>query len=252
MATAPSVDRSGRPGSDYGLEFVVLGEGRVSGCLADHWDVRFEDAPPVRSFQFAKGSRSYPGLYWSATMRRHVGYESWLERDHLKLLDFDRQIVGIASQPFRISWVQDGTVRHHTPDYFARRANGTGVVIDVRADDRIGDKDAAAFAATETACSQVGWEFRRVGAPAAVLMANVRWLAGYRHPRAYREVVAQVLVEVFADPTRLSVGAAQAGHPIVVLPVLFHLMWTGVLTADLRRAVLAGTTLVRTDGEEWR
>jgi hypothetical protein len=36
----------------------------------------------------------------------------------------------------------------HAPDYFARRADGTGVVIDVRADQRIKDQDAAVFAAT--------------------------------------------------------------------------------------------------------
>ncbi|MFC4608221.1 TnsA-like heteromeric transposase endonuclease subunit [Streptomyces maoxianensis] len=121
---------------------------------------------PVRQFHFvhfAKCSRNYPGLYWSATVRRHVGYESWLERDHLKLLDFDRRIVGVASQPFRISWEQDGLVRRHTPDFFARCADGTGVVVDVRADDRIADKGAAAFAETEVACSQVGRKFRRVG-----------------------------------------------------------------------------------------
>jgi hypothetical protein len=34
------------------------------------------------------------------------------------------------------------------PDFFARRADGTGVEIDVRPDDRIGDRDAAVFAAT--------------------------------------------------------------------------------------------------------
>jgi hypothetical protein len=32
--------------------------------------------------------------------RQHVGYESWLERDHLMLLDYDPDVVGIASQPF--------------------------------------------------------------------------------------------------------------------------------------------------------
>jgi putative transposase len=30
----------------------------------------------------------------------HVGYESWLERDRLILLDFAPDVVGIVSQPF--------------------------------------------------------------------------------------------------------------------------------------------------------
>jgi hypothetical protein len=39
-------------------------------------------------------------LWFSATSGAHVGFESWLERDHLTLLDFDPLVVGMASQPF--------------------------------------------------------------------------------------------------------------------------------------------------------
>lgn len=251
-SAALRADRSGRPGASYGVEFAVPSEGRVVGSLADHWSVRFEDAVPVRSFHFAKGSRSYPGLYWSATVNRHVGYESWLERDHLRLLDFDRRIGAVSSQPFRMSWLQEGVQRQHTPDFFARGVDGTGIVIDVRADDRIGERDAAAFTATERACSEVGWEFRRVGVPDPVFMANVRWLAGYRHSRIHRDEVGRRLAEVFAAPASLLHGAAQAGPPIGVLPVLFHLLWSGVLVADLRAGVLGGGTLVRTAEEVLR
>lgn len=44
---------------------------------------RFEDAVPVRSFHWVKGAAHFPGLWWSSTMGAHVGFESWLERDHL-------------------------------------------------------------------------------------------------------------------------------------------------------------------------
>ncbi|MFJ8828108.1 TnsA-like heteromeric transposase endonuclease subunit [Streptomyces sp. NPDC102467] len=91
--------------------------------------------------------------------------------------------------------------RRHTPDFFARGVDGTGIVIDVRADDRIEERDAAAFAATERACSEVGWEFRRVGVPDPVFMANVRWLAGYRHSRIHRAEVGRRLTEVFTAPS---------------------------------------------------
>ncbi|MEO6083511.1 MAG: hypothetical protein ABIQ18_10450 [Umezawaea sp.] len=39
-------------------------------------------------------------LLLAATTGTLVGYESWLERDRLVLLDFDPDDVGIASQPF--------------------------------------------------------------------------------------------------------------------------------------------------------
>lgn len=37
-----------------------------------------------------------------------MGFESWLERDHVMLLDFDAAVVGIASQPFRLFWCDRG------------------------------------------------------------------------------------------------------------------------------------------------
>jgi hypothetical protein len=175
-----------------------------------------------------------------------VGYESWLERDRLMLLDFDPLVTGMASQPFRLSWTStDGKRVRHTPDFFVRRADGTGLVVDVRPDERIKPDDAAKFAVTAAACRAVGWNFQRVGTPEAVLMANVRWLGGYRHPRVHRSEVAARLVEVFADGGGLLAGALRVGDQIAVLPVLFHLLWRQVLAVDLEAELLSAATRVR-------
>src|SRR5260221_13310480 len=79
------------------------------------------------------------------------------------VLDFDRQVVAFSSQPFWLSWPEAGKIRKHVPDYFARLAGGTGVVIDVRADDQIPAKDAEAFEMTARACASAGWDYRRGG-----------------------------------------------------------------------------------------
>jgi hypothetical protein len=155
------------------------------------------------------------------------------------LLDFDPRVTAFASQPFWLSWRAEGGVRRHLPDYFARLGNGGGLVVDVRADERIEPVDAAAFAATAAACGLVGWEFRRVGALAAVFAANVRWLSRYRHPRCgRREDLAARLLEVFAQPTPLFAGVERVGDRLLVLPVLFHLLWRQLLVADLNSALL--------------
>ena len=79
----------------------------------------------MRSFRWAKGAAHFPGLWWSSTTSGHVGFESWLERDHVMLMDFDPAITGIASQPFWLRWQDgDGRWRRHAPDFFARRADG--------------------------------------------------------------------------------------------------------------------------------
>jgi hypothetical protein len=189
----------------------------------------------------------FPGWWWAATTGRHVGYESWLECDHLRALDFDRHIVGIAAQPFWLYWKDEQGQRRHAPDYFARRADGTGVVIDVRADDRIAESDANAFTVTARVCALLGWEFRRVGEIEPVLRGNLRWLARYRHPRcAGRDEVVDRLREVFAAGAPLLAGAEEVGDRLAVLPALFHLMWCQELVADLARARLGPVTMVRT------
>jgi hypothetical protein len=205
-----AVGRAEAVASGFELEYLDDGGVARRGPLSDCWRVRFECVPPVRSFPSVKGQRHFPGWWWSSTMDGHVGYESWLERDNAMLLDFDPAVAAFASQPFWLRWLDGSGRRRHLPDYFARLVDGTGVVIDVRADDRIEPRDVEAFEATAAACGQVGWVFRRVGELASVFAANVRWLSRYRHPRCgRREDLAGQLVEVFAAPMPLFFGAEQ-------------------------------------------
>jgi hypothetical protein len=114
-------------------------------------------------------------------------------------------VAGIASQPFWLHWRDGVRERRPAPDYFVRRVDGSAVVVEVRADERIEPKDVEAFEVTRIACAQAAWHFERVGMPEPVLLANVRWLSRYRHPRCLHLKAADRLREVFATP-----GAAAA------------------------------------------
>lgn len=204
----------------------------------------FEDGLPVRRHRPRKGQRHLGGLWWCATTAGHVGFESWLERDNVMLLDFDPAVVGIAAQPFWLSWPNDAGLRTwHAPDFFARRIDGTALVVDCRPVERRRPQDLAKFAVTERACAWLGWEYRLVAGLDPVLLGNLRWLSGYRHPRNDVPAVVVSLLEVFATPTPLLAGAEAVGDPIAVLPALFHLLWRQVLSADLSRP-LGEATLV--------
>lgn len=207
---------------------------------------RFEDALPVRQFHFEKGLRSFAGWWYFATTATHVGFESWLERDHLMLMDFDPRVSAVSSQPFWLRWRDEaGKTRRHVPDFFVRRDDGAGVVVDVRPDDRIPVRDAEVFAVTASACELAGWEYRRVGDLDPVLVANVRWLSRYRHSRCGVPEIAEALMEVFAQARGLFDGATAVGERLGVLPVLFHLMWRGRLRANLSGGPLGASTIVR-------
>jgi hypothetical protein len=161
------------------------------------------------------------------------------------LLDFDPDVVGVSSQPFRLHWYDEGTGkdRQHTPDYFVRLANGRGLVLDVRPDELIKPEDAEAFRTTAEACETVGWQFDRVGVIDPVLRANVRWLAGYRHQRHWNPEIADRLLAI-KNPLPLIEHARCVGDPLQVLPVMFHLIWKHLLTVELRDTVLGPRTLV--------
>ncbi|WDV34430.1 TnsA-like heteromeric transposase endonuclease subunit [Streptomyces sp. AD16] len=213
--------------------------------LGEAEEVEFETGLPVRGFPSYRGQRNFPGLYWSATTGGHVGFESWLERGHAMLLDFTPEVTGLLSQPLWLFWQNDkGRVVSHAPDYFARFEDGRGLLVDCRPLDRVDERSAAKFAVTRLACEAVGWGYQVVGMVDPVRMANVRWLAGYRHSRhATTAGMAERLMAVFSVPSPLVGQASLLGDPIAVLPAVFHLLWAGRLRADLSKP-LTDTTLV--------
>lgn len=177
-----------------------------------------------------------------------MGFESWLERDIVMWLDADPAVAAVASQPFWLSWHDGERLVRHAPDFFARRSDGSGLVIDVRADDRIEAADAAKFGATARACALAGWDFLRAGALDPVLAANLRWLSGYRHPRHAALPAARDLPGIFDRPRSLMDGARAAGDPIAVLPALFGLLWQRTLVADMALEPLNSRSVVWSAG----
>jgi hypothetical protein len=235
----------------FELDFCAGGVRRRLPLRAS-WDTRFEVVEPVREFSWHKDSEGFAGWYYSATGRDHVGYESWLERDRLILLDRDPLVTAIASQPFWLHWHDGERERRHAPDFFVRLADGRGRVVDVRAEDDMDEETREAFAATERACKAVGWEFEWLGCPGRVFMANVRWLSRYRRARCGRPGnVAARLLEVFREPKGLWEGAGLVGDRLQVLPVLFHLLWSGALGTELVAGLMEADSLVWTEEERW-
>jgi hypothetical protein len=199
-----------------GFEVVYLDVdgGEIRRKIDEAVEVAFERVPPVRSFPSYQGQRNYPGFYWSSSSSRHVAYKSWLERDEAMVLDFDPIVVEFAAQPFWMFWPEDGRVRSHAPDFFARTTDGAGLVIDCRPAARVKARDELAFEATARMCAEVGWDYRLVHGYEAVWLANVQWLAGYRHPRHLIEPVATGLEEVFMEPFPLMEGAEGGGSDL--------------------------------------
>ncbi|MFK0195878.1 TnsA-like heteromeric transposase endonuclease subunit [Kitasatospora sp. NPDC090308] len=236
---------------------VVAAEGfeavfAVDGSLEqERWEraaarVRFEDLLPVSAFPVVPGKRWGPGWWWSATTGGHVAHGSAAMVVQLMLLDRDPQVVGISGRPLRVLWREgDGRVRSWVPQVFARYADGTAMLADCPGAPGAGGVAAQrAGAAVGQACARVGWVYRRLRAPDPVVVGNVRWLAGYRHPRFRGAAgVEEAVLEAFSCPRPLVEGVRAVGNPLVVLPVVYHALWAHRLRAPLERPLHGGTLL---------
>ncbi|NXY99064.1 TnsA-like heteromeric transposase endonuclease subunit [Streptomyces sp. BR123] len=222
------------------------------GLEQERWEgaaapVRFEELRPVSAFPTAPGKRWGPGWWWSATTGGHVAHGSAAMVTQLMLLDRDPAVVGLAGRPVRMLWRDhEGAVRSWVPQLFARYADGTGMLADCPA--RPGAGGAAAQRAGEAvraACERVGWVYRRLEPPGPVIAGNVRWLAGYRHPRFRGAAqVEEAVLEAFSRPRPLAEGVRAVGNPLAVLPVVYHALWAHRLQASLEAPLHAGVLVI--------
>jgi hypothetical protein len=65
----------------------------------------------VREFRWYRRRRHYSGWYWSSTMSRLLAYESRLELARVVLADHDKDVAGIATQPFQLIGPAGGRIR---------------------------------------------------------------------------------------------------------------------------------------------
>lgn len=201
----------------------------------------FETALPIRGMPAFKGQWSKPGRYWFSGCDAHVQYESRFEMAHLTLLDFDPRVVAVSGQPFRVRFGMEDAPFTHVPDLFVRYGDGTALVIDVKGALAAGTPaNRKVFARTASACDAMGVAYRVATEPDPAVLANVRWLAGYRRPQHHTDRLRGHVLGAARNAGALGgaacLAARTSGAPeVVVRPVLFHLMWHRAITADLTR-----------------
>jgi TnsA-like endonuclease N terminal len=203
---------------------------------------------PWRVFRWHRGQAHYSGWYWSATMGRHVVYESRLELARLLLADFDRQVAAIAAQPFLVTApAEDGRTRRHVPDFLLVDRGGLVTVVNVKPADRLGDpKVARSLAWAGAVFESRGWRHEIWSQAPPAELANVRFLAAYRHrARVPAELADWVGGRISAPVSIAELEAAWPEQADGIRSAALHLLWRGDLTADLTRPLDAATVLGR-------
>ncbi len=208
----------------------------------------FRGSSPWRRFGSRKGQAHYPGAYWSAVAGGHVSYESRLELSFLLFADRDPGARAIYSQPFRLVAAVGGKTRRHIPDFLVEEADGGLTVVDVKPRRRLGDEKVRfTFGWTAGLAGRLGWAFGVFSEPEPVVLANVRFLSGYRRVRQFDPGVLGKALALAGSPLPLADLEAAVAGPAGSRPAarahVLHLLWSGRLRADLGRP-LAGSTRV--------
>lgn len=183
---------------------------------------------PWRRFAWYLGQRNYSGMYWSATEAKLVGYESLLELSRLLLADFDRSSKRIASQPFHITARVDGERLLRVPDYLVLTDTGP-LVIDVTRRERLeNQKYQHIFELTRRVVESRGWQYELAHEPPRVEYANIRFLAGYRRPWLFDDLILKEIRHVadsLPEPSVSEIVSGTAYPKRSALPALMHMLW---------------------------
>jgi hypothetical protein len=175
-----------------------------------------------------------PGRWFSTTAARFLEYESLLERDWMLLMDFDREVEWICEQPLRLRYVSDGRPVSHVPDLLVWR-QGAPELCDVKSEERLDDPTfRAQVEATGLACAEAGVGYRVLSEPDQQLLANVRWLAGFRErPPDLDGERARMLSRLAAASCTIAKLVSGAREPMLARPVLMSLLWAGDALIDV-------------------
>ena len=202
---------------------------------------------PWRTFRSYLGQRHYSGTYWTATLGRHVIYESRLELANLIGADFDSGVKKIAAQPFMLTAEVDGQLRRHTVDYVWGTDDNL-VVVDVVRRERLTHCEVQLLCTwTRMVVEYMGWTYLVASEPARVWMSNVRFLAGYRREWLVNGEVLTDLrsrMDQIAGQSISGTESALARYPKpLVRPALMHLLWSQELICDLSEPLRRATVL---------
>jgi hypothetical protein len=176
-----------------------------------------------------------------------VVYESRLELARLLLADFDPQVAVIAAQPFLVTAPSGGRVRRHVPDFLVIGRDGGVRVVNVKPADQLDvPKVADALAWAGEVFAARGWEHEIWSGAAPVLLANVRFLAGYRFADRVDATLAEAITR--QAPAAATIGELEQGwpdRPGDVRAAVLHLVWRGVFRTDLLVPLSSATRLER-------
>ncbi|WP_168733456.1 TnsA-like heteromeric transposase endonuclease subunit [Deinococcus sp. Arct2-2] len=200
---------------------------------------------PIRAPNNYRGQHHITGLHYSPNTGHLHAFESRLEQSALLRIDFELRPQAIATQPFALLYDDQGKRRGHIPDILVGRTHTRPLVIDVNPKVFV-EKNAGPFSALRDACAEMGWDYAIWTEPNRAYASNLAFLYGYYRPLpGAASVTAALLDRLTPGPLPLADLEADLGSPCLIRPILFHLLWTKMIHADLLRPLTDSTLINR-------
>jgi hypothetical protein len=172
-----------------------------------------------------------------------------LELARLLLADFDPDVTAIAAQPFLLRARISGRVRRHVPDFLLVHADQTVQVVNVKPAARMADPAVAQALAWPGELFEVrGWGHEVWTGADPVLLANVRFLAGYRRPGMPPDTVTAAVLGEIRPGERIGrlLDRLEDGWPRpAAKAAVLRLLWQRRVSTDLSRPLDAGNRAER-------
>lgn len=216
-----------------------------SGALSeiDAWQVA--NGLPVRIPPSYVGQKHYPGHFWSATMGRHVLYESLLEKSWLWTADFEPSVVRIAAQPLLIDGFDGTAKRTRYPDFLTITTDSRVRVIDVKAPEALADADiSAALDWTRSVTEGRGWSYEVWTGVDDTVLRNIQMIAAGRLPWAADEATVQAVVDDARSASTIEELEQMLALRELTSPprvALFAALWAGKIRCDLTAPLRASS-----------
>lgn len=84
---------------------------------------------------------NFRGKFPSNKNRKMIYWESLLERDYVRTLEFDKEVVMFDSQPLEIEYLHYGKKRSYFPDFLVTMRTEKVYLVEVKPEDKVEDEE---------------------------------------------------------------------------------------------------------------
>lgn len=207
---------------------------------------------PARKIRPKKNLNSYRGKMFSEKNGAMIYWESLLEKDFIKILEFDFKIISFESQPIEINYYFNNKERRYFPDFRATTSTGEISLYEVKPLDKVNEKEnIIKYGAARLYCEENNWGFSVVSEDKirqGYLLYNLDFLRNYPEIRTKVSNIKYLdtILEEFGPCTisELKSISTQALDESEFYMNLYYMLYKQIIKVDLINHKLNNQSLV--------